>query len=283
MGNSPHRPRLPDLNARCGDSDFAFVPGRRLLTCVRDDPSMLQAMHDNREVCAFHHPEFGTLPTAIDLRQSFSFDVYDQGELGSCTANALAAAYRFDAVNNSFAPSRLFIYYNERARENTVQTDAGASLLDGIASLKRVGVCDETIWPYDIDRFADRPSDEAYQAAQPHKSVLARHQPPTVEGVKKTLLLGYPVVFAVDIFRGIDDAEDTGRVPMPLPNEASIGGHALLAVGYNDATQSVIFRNSWGCAWGDRGHGYLPYAYFAKYAHSVWVIQKTTDDAADYF
>ena len=102
------------------------------------------------------------LPTKVDLRGSKMPKVYDQGELGSCTANAIGAAFEFGQIKQGqkdFMPSRLFIYYNERAMEGTIDTDSGAMIRDGMKSVAKLGVCTEDTWPYDIPQLhgeADR-------------------------------------------------------------------------------------------------------------------------------
>src|SRR5471032_900407 len=99
-------------------------------------------------------------PASVDLRATCS-PVEDQGQLGSCTANALAGALEFLEKKDNVAfsdLSRLFIYYNERVVEHTPKTDSGAMLRDGIKALAHQGVCAETEWPYVISRFAAKPS-----------------------------------------------------------------------------------------------------------------------------
>src|SRR6476659_5566927 len=108
------------------------------------------------------------LPEKVDLRKQCP-KVYDQGELGSCTANAIAAALEFDQMKqrlkNVFTPSRLFIYYNERAMEGTVDSDSGAMIRDGIKSVNTQGAPPDSLWPYDIANFAEQPPAQAYQVA----------------------------------------------------------------------------------------------------------------------
>jgi len=106
--------------------------------------------------------------------------VYDQGELGSCTANAIGAAIQFDRMKQKlkpFMPSRLFIYYNERVMENTVSEDAGAMIRDGIKSVAKQGVCSEKLWPYDPEPFppnpylTKKPTPPCYKEALRHTAV----------------------------------------------------------------------------------------------------------------
>jgi len=115
-----------------------------------------------------------TLPPSADLRPECS-EIYDQGSLGSCTANAIAAAIEFDQMKQQlaqiFEPSRLFVYYNERELEGTVDSDAGAQIRDGIKSVGTQGVCSETEWPYDITKFTDKPPENCYRDAVQYRAV----------------------------------------------------------------------------------------------------------------
>src|SRR5271157_81551 len=107
------------------------------------------------------------LPESVDLRAQCP-PVYDQGQLGSCTANAIAGALEFDRIKEGlpdFTPSRLFIYYNERVMEGTVGTDSGAQIRDGIKSVGSVGAPPETDWPYNIAEFAVKPPPKAFTDA----------------------------------------------------------------------------------------------------------------------
>ena len=104
------------------------------------------------------------LPSSVDLRVLCT-PMLDQGNLGSCTANAIASAYNYEHIRQfakEFAPSRLFIYYNERAMEGTIKQDAGAVIRDGFKTINKQGVCAETIWPYNISKFASKPVPKCY-------------------------------------------------------------------------------------------------------------------------
>ena len=126
---------------------------------------------DHRDI--YYEPKGKLLNSNIDMRDKCPI-IYDQGELGSCTANAIGFAFQFDEMKeksgSEFMPSRLFIYYNERKMEGTTGYDAGASIRDGIKSVFSIGVCDETMWKYDISKFTERPSDDCYKFAKQHET-----------------------------------------------------------------------------------------------------------------
>lgn len=217
------------------------------------------------------------LPAKVDLRQQMPV-VYNQGDLGSCTANAIGAAFQFGQMKQqkqNWIPSRLFIYYNEREMEGTINEDAGAMIRDGIKSLVDKGVCPETMWQYNIGNFKTKPNQQCYtEALNNQVKEYLRISPHTIYEVKHCLSEGYPVVFGFTIYESMmtDDVARTGIVPIPNSLEQPIGGHAVMAVGYDETQKMFIVRNSWGKEWGDKGYFYLPY----------WFIS-TPDIAADFW
>lgn len=179
------------------------------------------------------------LPTKVDLRGSKMPKVYDQGELGSCTANAIGAAFEFGQIKQGqkdFMPSRLFIYYNERAVEGTIDTDSGAMIRDGMKSVAKLGVCTEETWPYDIPRFTDKPTGKAYTEAKKHQALVYRRVLGQLHQMQGCLAQGYPFVFGFSVYESFMTPEvaTTGKVPLPPRGEQLLGGHAVLAVGYDD-------------------------------------------------
>jgi C1A family cysteine protease len=220
------------------------------------------------------------LPTTLDLRDQCPKEIYDQGQLGSCTANAIGAAFEFDLLKQGltdFMPSRLFIYYNERSMEGTVDTDSGAMIRDGIKTVSKEGVCAETSWPYDITTFTKKPSDACYQEAQRHQVTSYQRVPRVLNQLKGCLASGLPFVFGFSVYDSFESQEvaRTGVVPMPdTATEQLLGGHAVLAVGYDDADQRFVVRNSWGEGWGDGGYFTMPYAYLTErsLASDFWAI-----------
>jgi len=219
-----------------------------------------------------------SLPSKVDLRSKCP-PVYDQGQLGSCTANAIAGAYEFDQRQErqpDFMPSRLFIYFNERTMEGTVDIDAGAMIRDGIKSVAKAGVCTEKSWPYDIAAFRERPGPACYQEALKHQAIVYRSVPQQLNQLQACLATGTPFVFGFSVYDSFEspDVARTGILNMPGPKEKQVGGHAVVAVGYDNGTQRFTVRNSWGRNWGQRGYYTMPYAYLtsAQLAQDFWAI-----------
>jgi len=200
--------------------------------------------------------------------------------LGSCTANAIAGAVQFDLMKQQlpvFAPSRLFIYFNERVMEHSVASDAGARIRDGIKAVSKQGVCSETVWPYDVARFAEKPPVAAYQEALGQRALQYHTVLRRITQMKGCLAAGFPFVFGFTVYTAFESkaVERTGVVDLPHGGEKLLGGHAVLAVGYDDATQRFIVRNSWGEKWGQSGYFTMPYAYLlsADLASDFWTIR----------
>lgn len=224
-------------------------------------------------------PFQSNIPPKMDLSRQCP-PVYDQGELGSCTANAIAGAIEFDqkkAQLQEFTPSRLFIYYNERSMEGTIDSDSGAQIRDGIKSVAKVGAPPEKDWPYEIAHFRDKPSSEAFVDAKKHLVVLYQRLIQELNTVKGCLASGFPFVFGFTCYESFEGAEvaKTGILPMPKSHEQVVGGHAVVCVGYDDDAQQFLVRNSWGPKWGLKGYFKMPYAYLMNHrlASDLWTIR----------
>jgi C1A family cysteine protease len=220
-----------------------------------------------------------TLPPMADLRSHCS-PVENQGALGSCTGNALAGALEFLELKDRVPfvnLSRLFIYYNERVIEHTTKSDAGAQLRDGIKTLVKQGVCSEKRWPYVISKFAAKPSATCYKEASQHQ-ITSYQRLQTLDEMRACLAEGFPFVFGFTVYESFESEEvaKTGAVCMPQPGERVVGGHAVLAVGYDDSQQRLIVRNSWGTDWGMQGYFTMPYDYVADRSLSddMWTVRR---------
>ena len=226
------------------------------------------------------------LPPSTDLRASCPA-IYNQGKLGSCTANAIGAAIEFDRLLQKltdFVPSRLFIYYNERVIEGTTDFDSGAQLRDGIKTVASQGVCPETEWPYDIAKFATKPPAKAYTDATLDRAVSYQSLVQDLNQMKGCLASGYPFAYGFTVYDSFESTQvaQTGVVPMPAASDQVLGGHAVLAVGYDDATQRFLSRNSWGTGWGMAGYFTIPYSYLTdgNLSDDFWTVRLVAKNAA---
>lgn len=218
----------------------------------------------------------------VDLREGCPA-VYDQGQLGSCTANAIGGAFEFDLLRQGlkdFTPSRLFVYYNERVMEGNPSEDTGAEIRDGIKSINKLGVCSETSWPYNVERFTEKPPRDCYLAAKGNLALKYARISQQVDHLKAVLFherVPIPFGFAVhQSFETAEVAEDGVYKGPGSPEEDPIlGGHAVALVGYDDEKEMFIVRNSWGPEWGEKGYFYLPYSFVSnpEECSDFWVVK----------
>jgi len=235
----------------------------------------------NDKYYEFNYKGYDSKITNIDLRSKCP-EIYDQGKLGSCTANAVAGAYQYEESRekekNVFRPSRLFIYYNERVIEDTVLYDSGATIRDSIKTLHKTGTCSEVKWPYDISKFKSRPTEICYKDAEKNKIIEYKKVTQTLDELRTCLQQGTPFIFGFSVYESFESnlVANTGIMNMPRKGEKLLGGHAVMAVGYDDSTRMFIIRNSWGEYWGELGYFYMPYEFIIDniYASDFWTIKK---------
>jgi C1A family cysteine protease len=218
---------------------------------------------------ATHFATRGPLPAKVDNRQWCS-PVADQGQLGSCTAFSMGKGLREYVANKNgekAAPvSALWLYYYERAHMGSqyINEDSGAMMADGEYVLTHDGDADESSWAYNIAKFKVKPPQAADATAAAHK-LESSQDLATFDDVKAALAAGQAVPFGFTVYESFENIGRDGVMPMPEQGEGILGGHAVLAVGYDDTKKLLTVRNSWGTGWGDQGYFYMPYDFAAKF------------------
>lgn len=258
-------------------SDFEIHPACKDIMEDEDITILQNPLLAGKEIKIPSTSILKTFPSNVDLRSKVK-TIYDQGNLGSCTANALCSAVQCTLPD--LPGSRLFVYYNERKYIRMTGKDSGAYLSDGIKSLQSYGVCQEKTWPYVLNRFAVSPPIVAYTEAKAHVATKVYSVPGNMNAMKAVLNAGYPFVVGFIVYNSFisSTVARTGMVPMPRKGEKVLGGHAVLCVGYDDTRQVWILLNSWGSSWGDKGYFYMPYSYLTNSGLSsdFWAVQTMT-------
>jgi C1A family cysteine protease len=255
------------------------------------------------------------LASSVDLR-SDDGQIFNQESLGSCSANCWSGLYMFahkKQYGDTFIGSRLQLYLEERKLHGTPNSDSGAEMREGAKVLATLGVCPETMWPYDISRFKENPPPECYTEAAKHKLVRYMTVQQELAHMKACLQEGYPFLFGFSVPQSFYNASvsSTGILPMPSNNERVVGGHCLEAMGYVDGGGNVhltggfwrkighalrlitgsrrfavdapanhfICRNSWGDGWGDSGYCYIPFEFVTsrRWCADFWTIREVSN------
>lgn len=225
------------------------------------------------------------LPPKVDLRE-FCSPIENQGRLGSCTAQAGVGLLEYlerRALGRHTDGSRLFLYKTTRNLLGW-RGDTGAYVRTTLKAMAKFGVCEERYWPYEISKFDDEPTAWCYANAATARTLryfrLDRQGTRTGEEllnlIKTVIALGMPVTFGFSVYNFGNAA---GEFPMPKKGDRLRGGHAVVAVGFDDgrvingSTGALHIRNSWGELWGEKGYGWLPYDYVLRYlSRDFWTI-----------
>jgi C1A family cysteine protease len=221
------------------------------------------------------------LPLKVDMRESkFIPAVLDQGNLGASTANACSNVLRYilhKEKNRDFQPSRLYMYWFSRFLEGKKEEDGdcNSTIRNTLTSIHTFGACDETLIPYNVNKFKMKPSNQCVRnATQNIKEFKYLSLEPSLLQIKQCLNGGFPIVFAMDVYESFESeiVASTGVVSLPETTEHKLGGHVVAMYGYDDSKKRFLVMNSWGAKWGENGYFYLPYDYI-KYMYDMWTMK----------
>jgi C1A family cysteine protease len=198
------------------------------------------------------------LPSVVDLRPICPSHG-DQGKLGSCTAHGITSIIRYALIKSGKLDrplSRLQLYYDERVIEGTVKEDSGATIRDGIKSSADKGVAPEPLWPYNIDRFTQKPFKNVYDGALKFRALAYERVEPDATSIKAAIASGFPVVGGFNVF------------------EQFLSAQCTYFPAYGQRSGYITSRNSWGPNWGDKGDFYVPEEYLEQQGSDYWIITK---------
>ena len=266
------------------NEDHTFnKPAPKAVPRTLDDTFSFQWQPDKLDTRDYKYQIIPMLtPNIVDLRRHCS-PIENQGNLGSCTGQAIAGAIELlNKRNGKYKDiSRLFIYYYERLILGTINYDSGAYIRDGIKATNHYGASLESLWPHDIRKFRQQPVVEARNDALTRK-VTRYERINNINECFNALSNGYPIIMGFKVYSSFMSGNVTKTGNMPYPNtrrEKLLGGHAVLLVGYDKTRKVFIARNSWGAGWGDRGYFYMPFNVVTNTSMSsdYWIIKSVNN------
>lgn len=241
----------------------------------------LPDIRDKKFTLAAHNIIPSVIPASID-RSHQCVAVMDQGELGCCVPHSVTAVMRFDRLKQGFADrplSRLQNYYDGRRLEGTLKSDSGLEIRDAIKCAVKTGIGPESLWPYNIAKFARRPPLICYAGAFFNQATVYEAVDTSIDGIKAVLAAGYLVIIGISIYSSFesDAVTKTGIIPMPdAEKDKLLGGHCMYLHGYSAATPKYVDgRNHWNTDWGDQGDFHIPWDYLSNsnLAGDFWTIR----------
>ena len=230
--------------------------------------------------------KFPDLPPKKDARAHCS-PIEDQGDIGSCTAQAIVGMAEYmerRLYGRHINASRIFLYKVGRELDG-YKGDTGAQLRTVMKAFKIFGIPPERFWPYNTAKYDDMPTPFVFAMAQAYQAldyarldIEGRTRENVLYVIKQLLLQDHPVVFGFLVF---SYGNNFGEFRLPKFGESPSGGHAVMAVGYDDDREieeskgALLLRNSWGLDWGENGYGWLPYEYILHHlSNDFWTLFK---------
>jgi hypothetical protein len=218
------------------------------------------------------------VPSSFSLRNNIPF-IYDQGKFETCVSNATALYLAY--LNNTFSPSRMFIYYNGRVmRGNNVLQDTGLNIVDGCLSVKTYPPCAEFLCEYNSTNIFTKPSTQAYSFPYTLTNYNYFSVSQDLQSIKHCIFEGFPIMVGIYLYSNFYNVSSNGIINMPSSDDKLEGGHCILVVGYDDKTQRFTCVNSWGSSWGNNGFFTLPYEYITDtiYTYDLYTMNITNKD-----
>lgn len=222
------------------------------------------------------------IPESADLRNGYA-PIEDQGKLGACTSFSACSVMEY-LLNKNVELSKLFFYYQERKADGDISEDEGSTIRQSAKIAANVGTCREELEPYDIEKFTNTPSQEAYDDAPNHK-VSSYHRITTIDDLMYAIgVLRTPVLIGCQVYESFEQTGSDGYVSIPdTKNEQLLGAHAINLCGYFWKKTSkkskydglyFIARNSWSEDFADKGYMYIPAQFIQKFSSDWWYLQK---------
>lgn len=246
---------------------------------IPDRPDHRDILYRERRPLRSQLLRWAVRPSRCYLRLDQLPPVFNQGNLGSCVGHGVSELCDFVEAREGHPEilSRLACYYWARGG---VPEDTGAFIRDGIKAVARYGLPLESLWPYDLTKWKDEPSAAAKAEAAHRAQGIEYLRLSGIPDILDCIAGGFPVVFGTMLFDSFRRVGPSGMVPMPADDEAPIGGHCLLAVGYSMRISicgekgGLYIRNSWGPGWGERGNCWLSFSYVKANAADFWTVTK---------
>lgn len=231
--------------------------------------------------------EVQALPDLTDLRPYCS-PVANQGAFGSCTSFATVKGlqeYLLKKAGRYQPQAPAFLWYQSRRQIGKKSEDTGVPTEFAVKMLDSYGTVSESEFPYleeskqkdETARLAfltRQPSSDQVAEAKKNRLISGYKLVTKLSAVRKSLSEGMPVVVAMRVYSNMSKTPKSGLLPMPTAADTFEGGHAVLAVGYDNKKKVLIIRNSWGTDWADGGYFYMPYEYLKKGGVRLAVVPK---------